>query len=308
MNRWTSNCASSTRCSHSSALHRRRVFFDPYQMQASAQRLKREGIIIEEFPQSVPNLTEASQNLYELIKGRNLVVYPDDAMRLAVSRAVAVEGSRGWRIAKEKQAHKIDVVVALGMAALAAVKGQSTYNTAARGSRTRGWAGTRRPEIVKERRARLVKLLKSGAPYHSERKPTHATRRDHRPFGRKRRARKGEVLVDGETMNFPVTLMDEMTRVMSDAMESDRMIRDGMAHPQDIALDMLSLPMMRACAMPPTTPMKNGVNACRMHGASVRRNRTAMAPRVPSMRNRRKRKRTAWEDKKERLAQAWRHR
>ena len=47
-------------------------------------------------------------------------------MRLAVSRAVAVETSRGWRIAKEKQSHKIDVVVALGMAALGAVKEQST--------------------------------------------------------------------------------------------------------------------------------------------------------------------------------------
>ena len=44
-------------------------------------------------------------------------------MRLAVSRAVAIETSRGWRIAKEKQSHKIDVVVALAMAALAAVTG-----------------------------------------------------------------------------------------------------------------------------------------------------------------------------------------
>ena len=143
----------------------RRVFFDPYQMQASAQRLKREGIIIEEFPQSVPNLTEASQNLYELIKGRALLVYPDDAIRLAVSRAVAVESSRGWRIAKEKQAHKIDVVVALGMAALAAVKGQSTYNHSGSWiSDTRYGPEPEDPEIVKERRARLVQLLKSGAP------------------------------------------------------------------------------------------------------------------------------------------------
>ena len=81
----------------------RQAIFDPYQMQASAQRLKREGMRIEEFPQSVPNLTEASQNLYELIKGRNLVAYADAALRLAISRAVAVEGTRGWRIAKEKQ-------------------------------------------------------------------------------------------------------------------------------------------------------------------------------------------------------------
>jgi phage terminase large subunit-like protein len=47
-----------------------------------------------------------------------------------LSRAVALETSRGWRITKEKQAHKIDVVVALAMAAHAAVKGQndSTYS------------------------------------------------------------------------------------------------------------------------------------------------------------------------------------
>jgi phage terminase large subunit-like protein len=99
------------------------VLFDPYQMQATSQRLTRAEIRIEEFPQSVGNLTLASQNLYELIEGRNLAVYPDQPMRLAVSRCVAIEGSRGWRITKEKQSHKIDVVVALGMAAWAAVSG-----------------------------------------------------------------------------------------------------------------------------------------------------------------------------------------
>jgi hypothetical protein len=35
---------------------------------------------------------------------------------------VAKETSRGWRIAKEQQKHKIDVVVALGMAALIAAQ------------------------------------------------------------------------------------------------------------------------------------------------------------------------------------------
>src|SRR5262249_28256369 len=80
----------------------RKVLFDPYQMQASAQRLRRQNVPMEEFPQSVPNLTEASQNLFELIKSHNIVVYADDAIRLAVSRAVAVEGARGWKISKEK--------------------------------------------------------------------------------------------------------------------------------------------------------------------------------------------------------------
>jgi hypothetical protein len=103
----------------------RQILFDPWQMQATAQRLARDRLPIEEFPQSPSNLTAASQNLYELITGGNLLVYPDAVLRLAISRAVAVETPRGWRISKTTQAHKIDIVIALGMAAHAAVTGQS---------------------------------------------------------------------------------------------------------------------------------------------------------------------------------------
>jgi phage terminase large subunit-like protein len=99
----------------------REVRYDPYQMQAVAQRLERAGVRMVEFPQSVPNLTESSTNLYELVKGRGIVLYPDDAIRLAFNRAIAIETSRGWRIAKEKASHKIDVVVALAMSAHGAV-------------------------------------------------------------------------------------------------------------------------------------------------------------------------------------------
>ena len=103
--------------------HVQEVHFDPYMLVPVAQRLTKAGVPMVEFPQSVPNLTEASTNLYDLIKGRNLVVYPDEGLRRAIHQAVALETSRGWRIAKEKQAHKIDVVVALAQAALGAVKG-----------------------------------------------------------------------------------------------------------------------------------------------------------------------------------------
>jgi phage terminase large subunit-like protein len=99
----------------------RGVWYDPYQMAAVAQRLQAAGAPMREFPQTTGNLTAMGSNLYELVKGRGLVVYPDPALRLAVSRAIAVETSRGWRITKEKSAHKIDVVVALAMAAHAAV-------------------------------------------------------------------------------------------------------------------------------------------------------------------------------------------
>jgi phage terminase large subunit-like protein len=98
------------------------VRYDPYQMVATAQRLTKAGVPMVEFPQSMPNLTEASQNLFDLIKGRSLIMYRDDALRFAVSHCVAIETSRGWRISKDKASNKIDVVVALAQAALAAVK------------------------------------------------------------------------------------------------------------------------------------------------------------------------------------------
>jgi len=74
------------------------------------------------FPQTVGNLTESSTGLYELIKSANLTVYPDDEIRLAIGRCIAVPSSRGWKISKEKQSHKIDVVVALAMAAPGAMQ------------------------------------------------------------------------------------------------------------------------------------------------------------------------------------------
>jgi phage terminase large subunit-like protein len=100
----------------------REVRYDPWQMAAVSQRLTRRGLKMVEFPQSPGNLTAASQNLYELIKGGGISVYPDDDIRLAVQRSVALEGTRGWRIAKDKSSAKIDIVVALAQAALGAVQ------------------------------------------------------------------------------------------------------------------------------------------------------------------------------------------
>ena len=91
----------------------REVRFDPYQLVAVAQRLTAAGLPMIEFPQSVPNLTEASTNLYELLKGRNLVAYADDDLRLAVSRCVALAqaalGCRRARAAECRRRSRIHV-------------------------------------------------------------------------------------------------------------------------------------------------------------------------------------------------------
>ena len=115
----------------------REVRYDPWGMPASAQRLSRNGVKMVEFPQSPGNMTESSQCLYELITGGNLIAYPDPDIRLAISRAIALETTRGWRITKDKTSHKIDIVVAMAMAALAAVQ---------KGEAPRMWINGRTPE------------------------------------------------------------------------------------------------------------------------------------------------------------------
>ena len=77
---------------------------------------------MEEYPQSLSGLTATTQNLFELIKGQGIIVYPDAEIRTAVSHAVALESTRGWRLTKAATSHKIDVVVALSLACLAAVR------------------------------------------------------------------------------------------------------------------------------------------------------------------------------------------
>ncbi|MGO9607219.1 MAG: terminase TerL endonuclease subunit [Candidatus Binataceae bacterium] len=122
----------------------REVRYDPWQMLSVAQRLKARGLPMVEIPQTPANLTEASQNLYELVKGRNLRAYPDADIRLAVQRAVAIESPRGWRIAKEQASHKIDVAVALAQAALGAVSGAGTLAPGQLAAELRGYIPSRR--------------------------------------------------------------------------------------------------------------------------------------------------------------------
>ena len=99
-----------------------RVLVDPFQMARSVATLRKAGVRVEEFPQTSGNLTRAGQNLYELVRGRNIAMYPDDELRRHALNAVAVDSGRGWRLAKEKSSRKIDGVVALSFAALDAVE------------------------------------------------------------------------------------------------------------------------------------------------------------------------------------------
>ena len=97
------------------------ILCDPYQLHRSITTLKSEGLNIREFPQTVQNTTIMGQTLFEALKGKNLRLYPSDELRQQALNTVAVENPRGWRIAKEKASKKIDSIVALAMACVAAL-------------------------------------------------------------------------------------------------------------------------------------------------------------------------------------------
>jgi phage terminase large subunit-like protein len=97
------------------------VRYDPFQFHRSAMTLAKAHISMVEFPQTVDRLTQMGQCLYQLIKGKNLVLYEDAEMRAHALKCVAQETPRGWRIVKKSMNHKIDIIIALAIACFAAV-------------------------------------------------------------------------------------------------------------------------------------------------------------------------------------------
>ena len=97
------------------------VKYDPFQFASSAQRLEAQRVQLEEYPQTTTNLTEAGSLLFELIDGQRLEVYPDVEFRQQIQNVVAVETTRGFRIAKEESGRKIDLIAALSFACVAAL-------------------------------------------------------------------------------------------------------------------------------------------------------------------------------------------
>jgi phage terminase large subunit-like protein len=98
------------------------VYYDPWQGIGLAQRLTRQGVNMIEWPQTVGNLSLMGGNLLELIKRQQLVSYPADDLRMAISKTVAIESSRGFRLGKVKASDRVDPVIALAMGALAVVQ------------------------------------------------------------------------------------------------------------------------------------------------------------------------------------------
>jgi len=104
------------------------IVVDPWQMARSIATLKTAGLPIRELPQTTASTTAFGQAFFDALKGKNLVMYPDAELRQQALNTVAIESVRGWRIAKEKASRKIDAIVALAMAVLAAVETEPAFD------------------------------------------------------------------------------------------------------------------------------------------------------------------------------------
>lgn len=100
------------------------VKYDPYQFHRSAVTLEKEGLHMEEYPQTLGNLTEIGQNIYDLVEYGNIILYACKDLRYEATCAIGKETSRGLQIRKDKSTAKIDEIVALAMAALDASKSE----------------------------------------------------------------------------------------------------------------------------------------------------------------------------------------
>lgn len=106
------------------------IAYDPWQGVDLSQRLGRAGVNMIKVDQNLPNLTMMAGTLLDLIKRRQIVLYPADDLRQAVAKTIAIESSRGWRLGKAKQSDRVDPIIALAMAAMVATKAEQPCRTA----------------------------------------------------------------------------------------------------------------------------------------------------------------------------------
>ncbi|MBA7653224.1 hypothetical protein ES703_61068 [subsurface metagenome] len=95
--------------------------YDPYQFHRSGVSLAKLGLPMVEFPQTQDRLVEAGENLYSLVKGRNLLAYQDKEVRDHILKSIAKESARGFRLVKSKQSDRIDLAISLAMSCVKAV-------------------------------------------------------------------------------------------------------------------------------------------------------------------------------------------
>lgn len=96
------------------------VGYDPTQLHQAMTHLARMGVPVHPVNPQSSYMIKASQTLYDLLRYRNLLAYPDDELRMNMMTAVAEDTGSGFRIVKTGRSRSpnrvIDSVIALAMA------------------------------------------------------------------------------------------------------------------------------------------------------------------------------------------------
>ena len=94
------------------------IVYDPTQLHRSMTRLALTIPNVKEYPQTLANMTKASETLFGLFKNEKIWVYKDDELREHLKHAQAEEKGKGFRIVKPRKAavHHTDAAIALAIA------------------------------------------------------------------------------------------------------------------------------------------------------------------------------------------------
>lgn len=97
----------------------RGIALDPWQLQASLQRL-RGTLPVHEFTFTAESVRRLSETLFGLIQTARLRLYPDEALERELLGLNVVQKGYGWRIDHSSGGHD-DRAMALGMMAMEAI-------------------------------------------------------------------------------------------------------------------------------------------------------------------------------------------
>lgn len=96
------------------------VFYDPWQMESTAQRLIARGLPMVPWPQTQPNTILITEFLIDKLRQQGIVLYPDQELRREATMVTVKEiPGRGRRFVKDSKQKKIDSIIALAMSAFA---------------------------------------------------------------------------------------------------------------------------------------------------------------------------------------------
>jgi len=97
------------------------VYYDPWQMESSAQRLRERGLPMVPYPQTQPNTIKMTENFLDKLSEGNIIIIPDDDLRNeAMMVSIKEVPGRGRRFIKDNKNKKIDTLIAFSMAVLGA--------------------------------------------------------------------------------------------------------------------------------------------------------------------------------------------